>query len=201
MLPLAKFWTVTGSWFIPLAMAWAYFVRTGSDEGVLVSRGYWGLLISLLVATSLLTALALYIKEARRSNSPILVPPNTSFEDDENRHRLISWMTVLVFILAIVGSLIVFGARYSTSNIHEWDAKDPLASTFFESRAKAHESSKQLAMGKRFDKKGDTINEVNEYLRYWSDGILMFAGYGFAFSIVYLALVVLGLEENKAYER
>ena len=52
MEPLAKLWTWTGRSFIPFAVGWAVFVRGGLDSaspslGALVSRGYWGLLVTL----------------------------------------------------------------------------------------------------------------------------------------------------------
>jgi hypothetical protein len=175
MLPLAKFWTFAGHLFIPLAMAWAYFVRTGSDEGVLVSRGYWGLLVSLLVGIAMISALALHVEAARRTKAAILIPPNTTFEDENNRHSLISWLSLIIFFVSIFGSIVIFGQRYSTSSIHEWGGKTPLADGFLASRERAHDkrTTGLLAMGKRFDESGKKLNEVNEYLRYFSDGILL----------------------------
>ncbi len=197
MLPLAKFWTFAGQWFIPLTVAWAYFVRTGSDEGVLVSRGYWGLLVSLLMGTAMMSALALYVSAAKRANMPLTIPPNTAFEDDANRHPMISRLTVVVFCAAIFGSLIVFGARYSTSEVYEWNSNEALAEGFFKSRQKAHDpkTTGLLAMGKRFDEGGKELKEVNEYLRYWSDGALLLLSYAFLASLVSLVIVAAGVGE------
>jgi hypothetical protein len=203
MLPLAKFWTFAGHWFVSLTVVWAYFVRTGSDEGVLVSRGYWGLLVSLLVGTAMMSALALYISAARRANAPIAIPPNTTFEDDANRQPLISWLTVLVLCAAIFVSLVVFGDRYSSSKIHAWDCKEPLADGFLTSRLKAHDPGAKglLAMGNRFDERGKKLNEVNEYVRYWSDSVLLLLSYTFSVSLVCLLLVAAGIQERDRDQR
>src|ERR1700680_1319037 len=100
MLALAKLWTWIGNTFVPLAIAWAFYMRGGLTDrlatGVLISRGYWGIVGTLIAGGTLLWTMVLYVRLAKQ-NSAILVPPNTVFEDDANRNRVISWGTVLVF--------------------------------------------------------------------------------------------------------
>ena len=88
MIPLAKLWTWTGQLFIPLAFAWAVYIRNGLDsappaDGVLVSRAYAGLVLTLAAATVLSWSFALYVRAARQRQAKVLVPPNTTFEDEE----------------------------------------------------------------------------------------------------------------------
>ncbi|MGL4488453.1 MAG: hypothetical protein ACRCU5_03310, partial [Rhizobiaceae bacterium] len=136
MLPLAKFWTWLGNYFLPVAVAWGYFVRSGSDEGVRISRGYWGLTASLLVGSLLTVALAMYVQEAKRAKA-IRVPPNTAFEGDADRNLVISWGTIATYFLAVLVSVITFGTRYADSKIHAWDKTVPLADSFWGSRVLA----------------------------------------------------------------
>jgi hypothetical protein len=68
MKPLAKLWTWIGQSFIPLAVSWAFYVRGGlptdkpPTDGVLISRAYWGVLITLAVGIVLCAAFALYAR-------------------------------------------------------------------------------------------------------------------------------------------
>ncbi|BAV52657.1 Phosphoglycerate kinase (plasmid) [Mesorhizobium loti] len=182
MLPLARLWTWIGNLFIPLAIGWAVYVRGGltekpPPEGVLVSRAYWGLLVTLIVAAALMWTLAFYVQIAKRKNALLLVPPNTTFEDEAVRSRIISWATVCAFALAVSLALIVFGVRYGESQIHRWD--DPLAlqGDFLGSRTKAYALGcpKQpcFAIGQRIDGANSPIFGVNEYILYVSDGGLV----------------------------
>jgi hypothetical protein len=110
MKALAKTWTWIGQAFVPLAIGWGVYVRGGLDgphleEGVLISRGYWGLLLTLAVGAALSLVAALYIRAARRAHAQILVPPNTMLEETE-RNTFISWITVMVFALSVVAGFI-----------------------------------------------------------------------------------------------
>lgn len=185
MLPLARLWTWVGNLFIPLAVGWAVYVRGGltdkpPPEGVLVSRAYWGLLVALIVAAALTWTLAFYVQLAKRKNAPLLVPPNTTFEDEAVRSRIISWATLCAFALAVSLALTLFGVRYGESQIHRWDDPQPLQSDFWGSRAKAYALGcpKQpcFAMGQRKDAVNSPIFGVNEYILYVSDGGLLVVG-------------------------
>jgi hypothetical protein len=75
MLALAKLWTWVGNLFIPLAIGWALYIRGGLADrppaiGVLVSRAYWGLLVTLITGAALIWALSLYVRLAERTNAP-----------------------------------------------------------------------------------------------------------------------------------
>jgi hypothetical protein len=179
MLPLARLWTWVGNLFIPLVVGWAVYVRGGLTDkpppnGVLVSRAYWGLLITLIVAAALTWTLALYVQLAKRKNALLLVPPNTTFEDEAVRSRTISWATMFAFGLTVLLALILFGVRYGESQIHRWDDPQPLQSEFCGSRTKAYALGcpKQpcFAMGQRIDAVNSPIFGVNEYILYVSDG-------------------------------
>jgi hypothetical protein len=179
MLPLARLWTWVGNLFIPLAVGWGVYVRGGLTDkpppnGVLVSRAYWGLLVTLIVAAALIWTLALYVQLAKRKNALLLVPPNTTFEDEAVRSRTISWATLCAFALAVSLALVLFGVRYGESQIHRWDDPQPLQSEFWGSRTKAYALGcpKQpcFAMGQRMDAVKSPIFGVNEYILYVSDG-------------------------------
>ena len=176
MLPLAKFWTSLGNYFLPVAVAWAYFVRNGSDEGVKISRGYWGLAVSLLVGTLLLTTWALYIWRARKGNASF-APPNTAFEAAYDRHPVVSWGTVAVYILAVVAAIALFGSRYSDSIVHTWKDSIPLAGSFWESRVKAWMSTCTdttcFAMGNRIGNDKNELEYVDQYIPYVTDPVLV----------------------------
>ena len=199
MNPLAKLWTWTGQSFIPLAIAWAVYVRNGllaekpPTEGAIISRAYWGLLITLAAGTVLSWTLALYARAAKEKHSNILIPANTSFESETNRNRVISWATVCVFGIATTLALVVFGVRYAESMIYTWDAQSPLAQGFWASRVRAYElgcaSQPCFAVGQRFDANGP-IYGVNEYILYVTDGaiavlaVLLLLGILFLFKAV-----------------
>jgi hypothetical protein len=144
MKALAKTWTWIGQTFVPLAIGWAVYVRGGMDgphleEGVLISRGYWGLLVTLATATALAIVAALYVREARRAHAKTLVPPNTMLEESD-RNLTVSWVTVGVFSAAAVTAFILFFVRYLDSKIHTWNGASPLEPGFWSSRVKAHET-------------------------------------------------------------
>src|SRR5258708_7182637 len=123
MGPLARLWTWTGHLFIPLAFAWGFYVRGGlavapPAEGVVISRAYAGLLVTLAAGTVLAWTFALYVRVAKQRDARILVPPNTTFEEKKDRNTLVSCATAAVFALAVTLSLIVFGVRYADSAVH-----------------------------------------------------------------------------------
>lgn len=196
MKPLAKFWTWIGQSFIPLAIGWAIFVRNGFGEkaphdGVLISRGYWGLLLTLLVAATLIWALALYVRLARARGARLTVPPNTMFEDGQ-RSAVVSYVTLVVFAVAVVVGLGVFGGRYHDSMIHGWNSQAPLQSGFWSSRVEAHKSgcasNPCFAVGPRMEVPGAPVFGVNEYVLYLTDGLLLALSIACAFGLGYLAV-------------
>jgi hypothetical protein len=182
MLALAKFWTWIGNLFIPLAIGWAVYVRGGLTDrpppiGVLVSRAYWGVLVSLVAGGALIWAMVLYVRLAKRKNAVILAPPNTAFEDESVRSRIISWATVFVFTISVLFALTVFGVRYMESQIHKWDDQQPLQSSFWGSRVRAYEigcvQQPCFAIEQRVDAGKNPIFGVNEYILYLTDGVLV----------------------------
>jgi hypothetical protein len=183
MLALARVWTLVGTTFIPFAGGWVVFIRNGLADapppiGVLVSRGYWGVLVTLLAGAALFWTMALYVRLARQKNALILAPPNTLFEDESNRNSLISWGTVIAFISAILIALTFFLVRYSESQLHKWDSQQAIERSFFGSRIEAHniECLRQpcFALEQRFDASNKPIFGVNEYILFITDGVLVF---------------------------
>jgi hypothetical protein len=193
MKALAKTWTWIGQAFVPLAIGWAVYVRGGLDgphleEGVLISRGYWGLLVTLAVGAALSIVAALYIRAARRAHAQTLVPPNTMLEETE-RNGVISWVTVAVFVLSVVGAFVLFLVRYLDSKLHTWNGAWPLAPGFWSSRVEAHElgcdSSPCYALAQRLYGT-NPVSGVNEYKLYLTDGVLVFLAVGFCIAAVFL---------------
>jgi hypothetical protein len=197
MKALGKTWTWIGQTFLPLAIGWAVFTRGGLDgthfeEGVLISRGYWGLLVTLAVAAALAMVAALYVREARRARAKTLVPPNAMFEEAE-RSALISWGTVAVFSVSVLAAFILFLARYLDSELHPWDGASPLAPGFWSSRVKAHElgcgHGPCYALAQRLYS-GNPVSGVNEYVLYLTDGVLVLLAVLFCVAAVFLVCVL-----------
>jgi hypothetical protein len=193
-MALAKLWTWIGQIFVPLALLWAVYVRNGLpgepvSEAVLISRGYWGLLVTLAAGASLAWTAALYVRDVRRQGARILVPPNTMFEEERTRSRIISWGTAIIFVLSVLGALILFGERYSDSRIYRWDDTSPLQSGFWSSRASAHQSGcghgPCYAVSQRIYP-GGPISGVNEYVLYVTDGGLVILTIAFLCGLVFL---------------
>jgi hypothetical protein len=198
MKPLAKLWTWIGQIFVPLAIGWAIYIRNGFGEkfppdGVLISRGYWGVLITLLAGSALVWTLALYVDRARKSRARILVPPNTAFEESKDRSLVISYGTVLVFALSLLVALVMFGERYSESAIYAWDAKTPIEHGFWQSRKVAHGAGCSappcFAVGQRMDDNGNPLLGVNEYVLYLTDGVLALLAVLLIAGVVFLIVV------------
>lgn len=197
--PLAKFWTWTGQAFIPLAIGWAVYVRNGfgdkaPPDGVLISRGYWGLLVTLLAGSALVWTCALYVRLAAKRHLRLLAPPNTTFEEGGERNAVISYATACVFALAVLAGLAMFGARYSDSLIHQWNARVPIAQGFWSSRLTAHQmgcnSHPCFAVGPRVDDAGTPVFGVNEYILYLTDGALALLALLLGTGLIYLGIVL-----------
>jgi hypothetical protein len=198
MKPLAKFWTWTGHLFIPIAIGWAIYVRNGfgdkaPPDGVLISRGYWGVLVTLIAGGALAWTCALYVRLAKQQGARLFVPPNTTFEEGKDRNPFISYGTACVFALAVLAALVMFGVRYSDSLVHGWNAQAPVGQGFWNSRIKAHEmgcsSHPCFAVGPRVDGTGAPIFGVNEYVLYLTDGVLILLTLLLALGLVYLVTV------------
>src|SRR5450759_4945916 len=177
MLPLAKFWTFVGQSFVPVAAAWIYFIRNGPNEGALITRAYFGLLLTLLVAAALIWSLALYVRAAKAKSLLPVIPPNTTFEDLKSRNLLLSWGTLIGFVTAVAIAMAAFGSRYSESRIYRWDAETPLANSFFESRKLAHQltclEKSCFAMGRRIDTNSTDSAKAAQYVPFVTDGSLI----------------------------
>lgn len=193
MKALAKTWTWIGQAFVPLAIGWGVYVRGGLDgphleEGVLISRGYWGLLVTLVVGVALSIVAALYIREARRARAGTLVPPNTMLEES-GRNTTISWVTLAAFVVSVVSAFVLFLARYLDSNIYTWNGTSPLAPGFWSSRVKAHdlgcESAPCYALAQRLYG-ANSASSVNEYKLYLTDGVLVFLAVAFCIAAIFL---------------
>ena len=205
MMPLAKLWTWIGQLFIPLAIGWAIYVRNGfgdkaPPDGVLISRGYWGLLVTLLAGSALVWTCALYVRIARNRRARTLVPPNTAFEEAKDRNPAISYGTACVFALAVVTALTMFGVRYSESLVYGWNAQAPVQAGFWGSRIKAHElgcsSHPCFAVGPRVDASNNPILGVNEYVLYVTDGGLLVLVLALVSGLVYLVIVLTKLPSS-----
>jgi hypothetical protein len=208
MLPLAKLWTWIGQTFIPVAIAWAVYVRGGLageqiEESVLISRGYWGLLVALAVGTSLAIVALLYARETHRSKSRSCIPTNTTL-DETGKSIPISRGTAVIFILFVLGSLGLFGGRYADSRIHAWEGISPLASGFWSSRLKAHEGGcghgPCYAVAERLNL-GHPISGVNEYVLYLTDGILVLLIAALIVSMVLLGISCIQVRPPTRYGR
>jgi hypothetical protein len=208
MKALAKLWTWIGNTFIPIATAWTIYVRNGLTTqpppcGVLISRGYWGVLVSLVTGAALIWTAALYVRIAKRENALILVPANTMFEDDTARCRPISWGTLLIFTVSVLAALAVFGSRYAESQIHRWGDQRSLERGFLESRARAYElgCARQpcFAVGQRVGADGNPIFGVNEYILYLTDGVLVLLLIVICSGAAFLVKVVLSRPQLPAF--
>ncbi|MBF2715081.1 hypothetical protein FS827_19640 [Agrobacterium vitis] len=184
MSVLAKLWTWTGYAFVPLAITWVFYARGGTDGtpvalGVLVSRGYWGLLLTLLVTGLLLWTVTLYVRAAKARGSRILIPPNTTFETGGQRNRLVSWGTAIIFAAVMIAALAVFSIRYGDSRIYGWDDRTPLADGFWESRtiadARRCPNGPCFAISERLDSSGKPLSGVNEYIPIITDAAIVVA--------------------------
>lgn len=193
MLPLAKFWTWVGHSFIPLALGWAYFVRNGPDEGTLITRGYFGWVLTLLVGAALVFVLARYASMAKARRAVVLLPPNTTFEGITNRNLTISWATLAVFTAFLILANIVFASRYADSRIHRWDASAPLDESFLGSRTKAHQidcsERSCFAVGRRVSS-GGPVRDVMQYFPFFTDGFLLLLVAGQLAALAYLAVAL-----------
>ncbi|KPH05042.1 hypothetical protein CO657_11105 [Rhizobium acidisoli] len=198
MLALARVWTWVGTAFIPLAITWALFVQNALPvappaQGVLISRGYWGLVITLLTAAVLVWALGLYVGQARTRRDVLLIPPNTNFEEMDARSPLVSLATAVTFCAFIIAALAIFGSRYATSEIYDWNAPVPLSNDFWVSRTIAHQhgcvSPPCFAISQRMNADHTPIFGVHEYVLYVTDGILFLLLLGLATGVIYLAMV------------
>ena len=142
MTPLAKLWSKVGNSFIPLALIWAVYTRNGWTElattGQRVSRAYLGIGTTLGAAVVLVLAFALYARNAATARAS-LVPPNTMFEEADDRNPFISWATVGIYSASVLAALIEFANSYKESRIYAWDALVPLKPGFWVSRVQAHE--------------------------------------------------------------
>ena len=195
MTPLARLWSWTGHAFILFAIGWAVFVRGGlSDkavpEGVAISQGYWGLVVSLIAANALTWTLALYIRAAKRANARILVPPNTTFEEAADRNVIISKGTVIIFAICVALAIAVFWVRYSDSVLHGWKDDKQVGTGFIGSRIAAHgkgcPSQPCFAVAFKFDNGTKIASGVNEYILFVTDGGLIVLLLGLASSFVFL---------------
>jgi hypothetical protein len=181
------------------AIGWTVFVRGGlSDksipEGVAISQGYWGLVVTLIAANALVWSFGLYVRAARREESKILVPPNTNFEELSDRSLIISWGTIVVFTISIALALGVFSVRYSDSVLHRWGEKLPLHGGFIASRLEAYQEgcshSPCFSVASQFDQNAKIPSGVNEYILYITDTALIVLFLALAAGLVFVSISV-----------
>jgi hypothetical protein len=200
MMPLAKLWSWTGHAFILFAIGWAVFVRGGlSDkklpEGVAISQGYWGLAVSLIAATTMAFALGLYIRAAKRAEMRFLIPPNTNFEERDDRNLIISWGTLVVFATVVMTAIALFSVRYLDSVLHEWGKQIAVGEGFIGSRIEAYKQGcghpPCFAVASQFEKGVEIPSGVNEYLLYVTDGVLIVLFMALVYGAVFAAVSVI----------
>jgi hypothetical protein len=203
MLPLARFWTILGGAYLPAAASWGFFVYNGPHRGMLISAGYLGLGVTLAVGTVLASTLALYIRKARRVHAPIIAPPNTLFEDQDHRSRLLSWGTVAIFGIVVLAGVVCFGNRYADSRIYLWDSTAPLSDSFIGSRAEAQAKGCPkgpcFAMAQRMEGAGPA-DHVAEYIPYLSDGLLIVFAVTQLGALAFLGFVLCRPQQPLSYE-
>ena len=196
LTPLAKLWTWTGHIYLPIALAWAIYVTNGlpvTDElphpGVLISRGYWGLLASLAAGAMLIWTWAEYAKHAREHAKEALIPPDTTFEELDDRSLVISYGSAVVVFAGLIFFTVMFAGRYGDSRIYLWDAGTPLADHFFNSRYEVYFGTEHgpFAIAARLETGYKPYTGVNQYIPYLTDGIL----------IVLVILILMGIVRLK----
>ncbi|WP_222016059.1 hypothetical protein [Rhizobium leguminosarum] len=172
--------------------------------GVIISRAYWGLLVTLLVSAALAWTAALYVRLAKAEGASTLVPPNSTFEEPQLRNRFISWATVCVFTLVCAAALVVFGNRYSESRVYRWDDLQPLEKTFWASRVQAHvidcSNASCFAVAQHFDNAGKAIHGVNEYIPYVTDGAIAVLALLLIAGLLYLVVQLASREKPRTYQ-
>ena len=205
-MPLAKLWSWVGHSFILFSIAWAVFVRGGlSDkyipEGVAISQGYWGLIVALIAANALIWTFALYVRAAKRAKVKCLIPLNTNFEDLNDRNHIISWGSIVIFTLSTVVAIVLFSVRYTDSVLHEWGKESAVAGGFLDSRVQAHKAGcvhqPCFAVASQFDKTEKIKSGVNEYVLYFTDGLLLFLFFLIAAGILFLIVSITTKLRNK----
>jgi hypothetical protein len=194
---LARVWTWTTFAFIPVAFAWGVYVRGAFSEphlGVLISWGYWGLLLTLGVSGLMAWTLTLYVRFAIEKRARYLVPPNTEFETDKRRNPQVSWATVIAFWTIAIVALVVFSVRYGESRIHRWDDASPLADGFWSSRRIASaiqcDAASCFSIASRWEG-GQKLVGVNQYIPYVTDGVIVIAALPLLSCGVFVAYCIL----------
>ena len=183
MSALGRLWTWVGHLFIPFAFGIALFTRNGlftqypPPLEVRVSYAYFGLLLTITAGAVLVWTFALYVRAAKANGVRIIIPPNTTFEEITCRNPIVSVITIAIFLISIIVSLITFGTSYSESNIYRWDDQQPLTYDFYQSRVLAHEQGCRhqpcYAVGQRMGANRIATTGVVEYILYITDGALI----------------------------
>jgi hypothetical protein len=170
---------------------------------MLISAGYLGLGVTLAVGTVLALTFGLYVRKARRAHAPIIAPPNTLFEDKDNRSRLLSWGTAVVFGIVVLAGVACFGNRYADSRIYLWDSTAPLLDSFLGSRAEAQAKGCPkgpcFAMGQRMEGTGPADHGA-EYIPYLSDGLLIVLALTQLGALAFLAFALCRIQQPVRYE-
>lgn len=200
MLPLARVWTWIGQTFVPIALAWMIYVRNGlpaipDKPGVIVSRAYLGLLISLFAGALLSWVYGLYVIQAKRGPREPLIPPNTTFEELNSRSLPISWLTSICFAIVTALAVITFSTIYSDSEIAQWESASPLPGGFWGSRQSAFAAGCAhqpcYAMSPRLNNDHTPIYGVAEYILYVTDGVLIVGSLALLSGLIFSASAVI----------
>jgi hypothetical protein len=111
----------------------------------------------------------------------------------EGRNALISWGTVIVFAVAVLTALAVFGRRYADSRVHGWNDVNPLGAEFLTSRLVAHQlgciHQPCFTVGPRLESIGNPLPGVNEYILYLTDGGLVAIGFAVVLGFAYMLFI------------
>jgi hypothetical protein len=109
--------------------------------------------------------------------------------EETERNAVISWVTVAVFALSVVGAFVLFLVRYLDSKLHTWNGASPFAPGFWSTRVKAHElgcdSAPCYALAQRLYGT-NPVSGVNEYKLYVTDGVLVFLAIAFCIATGFL---------------
>jgi hypothetical protein len=182
-------WSATWTWLIGTTLVLQITLALGIigafgtiKHGTAVSRGYAGLLLTGFTFFALLHVWRRYRALARNVGANILMPVNNLIETADDRQSEVAKIgTSVVFAIGLI-AMVVFGVKYSESEIYCWDAPQPIAKGFFHSRRVAFGGGggckDLLAMGqpgKEVTKDSAQIDNAWEYKLVLTDGMLLLA--------------------------
>ena len=170
MNALAKTWTWVGYLIVTTSGGiWMHIAGGVFDPisyGQQISLSLWGIVIVCSGGT-LLALIGISYHKQLTGAEPFGWPENTTFEDKE-RHKLVSKLTLWIYIIIPFAALVACVSKYSESEVTEWDQSKPLANSFFLSRAEAYLQGCDGGACFRV-----SPVDGHEYLLYLTDGALL----------------------------